>query len=294
MSTTTTMRRGRTGWLRLGGLLAALTFAVALGLGAARADAQPSPQQLSPQLVGGFPALTLRYDDAQGPGAATITPQGPDPASGGTAIAMTLVQNDYRYTGSGFVRPGELGGYVLDVTVTGEYGDRYHLSGTLMHDQDGVRWRGHGRWWATWNRAVSGEWTMAGGPYAEQPGSPQLWTGVRLNPVRGSAVSGDVTLIALPQGATRFALELSGMAPGKAYAIQLHAGTPAQPSASVIQVAVVHADAWGRATASGLVRFRGTEDMPLLDIADGNHFLSVVGFGQTVAVGSIPALQPLG
>ena len=113
------------------------------------------------------PALTLSYTDAQGPGSARIMPQGPDPASGGTAIAMTLTQNGIDYAGRGFVRPGELGGYVLDVTITGVYGDSYHLSGTLMHDQDRVRWRGQGRWWATWDRSITGEWSMAGGPFAE-------------------------------------------------------------------------------------------------------------------------------
>lgn len=114
-----------------------------------------------------FPALTLAYADAQGPGSARITPQGPDPASGGTAIAITLTQNGIDYTGRGFVRPGELGGYVLDATIAAPTGERYHLSGTLMHDQDRVRWRGAGRWWATWDRSITGVWQVAGGPFAE-------------------------------------------------------------------------------------------------------------------------------
>ncbi len=163
-------RRGRTGALRLGGLVAALALTVALGLGTARADAQPAPQlvpQPGPQLIGGVPVLSLTYTDAQGPGTVTIIPQGPDQASGGTAIAVTLTQNGVSYTGHGFMRPGEQGGYVLDVTITGVYGDSYQLSGTLMHDQDRVRWRGQGRWWATWNRAITGEWSMAGGPFAQ-------------------------------------------------------------------------------------------------------------------------------
>ena len=158
----------------------------------------------------------------------------------------------------------------------------------------GVTWQGRGRYHAVGNPAASSEWHMAGWPVIEPAPRPQLMTTVRLDPTAGSTVSGSVTLVALPGGETRFELNLAGLLPGKAYSIQLHAGTPARPSASVIQVVAVNADAFGRANASGLVRFRGTEDMPLLDIADGNHFLSVVGFGQTVAVGSIPALQPLG
>jgi len=155
-----------------------------------------------------------------------------------------------------------------------------------------VRWRGHGRWWATWNRAVTGEWSMAGGPFAEP--SPQLSTTIQLEPTADAAVRGVVTLVALPDGETSFELQLSGLVPGRAYGIQLQVGTPALPSASVTQVATVTADAAGRASADGLVRFRGTEPIALLEIADSHHILTVVGAGQTVAVGIIPALEPLG
>jgi hypothetical protein len=288
----TSPRRSRSGWLRLGGLLAVLGLTFAIGLGVQRAHAQPSPSLVA----SGLPALTLTYTDGQGPGTVTLTPQGPDPASGGTALGVVLTQNRYRYTGRGFARLGEQGGYVLDFTVTGPYGDSYHLSGTLIHDQDRVRWRGQGRWWATANRTVTGEWQMAGGPFAQPAPTPQpqLSTSVALEPTTKAPVRGSVTLTALPEGETQFELALEGLVPGKAYALQLHAGTLAQPSASFTQVTTVNADAWGRATASGLVRFQGTEAIALLDIADGNHFLSVVGFGQTMAAGSLPVLQPLG
>ena len=135
---------------------------------------------------------------------------------------------------------------------------------------------------------------MAGGPFAESPSRPTLSAAVRLDPVAGSRVNEVATLTAQPGGATRFELQISGMVPGMTYGIQLHASSPALPSASSTQVATVQADAFGRATASGLVRFRGTEAMLLLGIADGNHVITVVGFGQTVAVGAIPVLQPLG
>ena len=184
--------------------------------------------------------------------------------------------------------------FILATSLSGEYGDSYFLAGTLRRGDDGLRWRGHGRWWAVSNRAVAGEWQMAEWPVIQPPARPQLATSVRLNPAGTAGVSGSVTLVALPEGETRFELQLAGLAPGRTYGIQLHAGTPALPSASFTQVATVHADANGRAHARGLVRFRGTKAIPLLDIADGNHVLTVVGSGQTVAVGAIPALQPFG
>ena len=288
-STTTSTRGRRTGLLRLGGLLAALALTITLGFGASRAAAQPSVQ-----LGGGFPALSLNYTDPQGPGSATITPQGPDDATGGTAIAVTIAQATGTFSGAGFVRQVEPRGYIIAFTVTGGAGDSYFLSGTLTRGDDGVSWRGHGRYHAVGNPAVSYEWHMADWPVIQPAPRPQLMTTVRLDPTAGSTVSGVITLVALPEGETRFELNLAGLLPGNAYSIQLHAGSPAQPSASFTQVTTVNADAFGRANASGLVRFRGTEDIALLDIADGNHFLSVVGFGQTVAVGAIPALQPLG
>ena len=277
--------------LRLSGLAVALAVALtaAVGLGAARADAQAGGQ-----LVGGFPALSLSYSDAQGPGAATIAPHGPDAATGGTAITLTVSQHTGTFSGPGFVRQLDGRSYVLAATITGEHGDSYFMAGTLTRGDDGVIWRGRGRWSAVGNPAVSGEWQMADWPVIQPPSRPQLAASVRLNAVGNSGVGGGVTLVALPEGETRFELQLAGLLPGRAYGIDLHAGPPIQPSASFTRVATATADAFGRATVSGLVRFRGTEDIPLLDIADGNHFIAVTAGGQTVAVGAIPALQPLG
>ena len=288
-STSITARASRSGRLRLGGLLAALALVFAAGFGASRADAQTSPQ-----LLPGFPALSLSYADAQGPGQATIAPHGPDAATGGTAITLTVSQHTGTFSGPGFVRPLDARGFVLAAAITGEQGDSYFMAGTLARGDDGASWRGRGRWSAVGNPAVFGEWQMADWPVIQPPARPQLATSVRLNPVGNAGVGGVVTLVALPEGETRFELRLAGLVPGRAYGIDLHAGTPAQPSASVTRLATVTADLTGRANASGLVRFRGTEDLPLLAIADGNHFLAVTAAGQTVAVGAIPALQPLG
>ena len=292
MMTHITLPTPRTGWRRLGGLALAMTLALALAFGSTSGRAHG--QQPSPQLVGGFPALSLSYSDAQGPGAATITPQGPDGATGGTAIELTVSQSTGTYSGAGFVRQLDGRTFIIAASITGDDGDSYFVSGTLARGDDGVQWRGRGRWWALSNRAISGEWQMAEWPVIQPPSRPQLATSVRLDPTAGSRVSGVVGLLALPEGETRFELQVAGLVPGNTYGVQLHAGIPSQPSASVTQVGTVQADANGRANASGLVRFRGTEAIPLLDIADGNHVLSLVGFGWTVAVGTIPALQPLG
>jgi len=290
--TTHTSQSGRQkGWRRIGGL--ALAFALALtlagGLGTPRTHAQPSPQ-----LGAGFPVLSLSYSDAQGPGSATLTPQGPDEATGGTAISVSISQAGGTFSGDGFARQVDARTFIIATTLTGEYGDSYFLSGTLNRGDDGLRWRGQGHWWAVANRAVTSEWHMAEWPVIQPPSRPQPVTSVHLSPVGTTGVSGSVTLVAVPQGETQFELQLSGLLPGKAYGVQLHAGTPAQPRASFTQVVTVNADANGRANASGLVRFRGAEAIALLEIADGNHVLTVVGFGQTVAVGAIPVLQPLG
>src|SRR5215207_3039587 len=145
MATTTIhpqSRPGRAGWRRLGGLLATLALTLVLGVSAGRAHAQ----QPSPQLVGGFPALSLSYSDAQGPGSARITPQGADGATGGTAIALSISQSAGTYSGTGFVRQLDGSGFIIAATITGEYGDSYFVAGTLARGPSGAQWRGHGRW----------------------------------------------------------------------------------------------------------------------------------------------------
>ena len=278
--------RPRAGGWRRGGLLAAL--ALTLGLSTERAQAQPGPP-----LAADFPALSLSYSDPQGPGSASLIPQGPDEATGGTALIVTIAQSGGVYGGTGFVRQVAEREYLLAAALRDSSGRSYFFTGTLTSDEEGVRWRGRGRYEEVGLPAVSGEWQMAEQLVIEPP-RPRLVTSVDLTPVEDTGVSGTVTLVALPEGETRFELQLAGLVLGATYSIQLHAGTPGEPSASFTELATVAADTTGRAMASGLVRFRGTEALPLLDIADGNHILTVVGAGQIVAIGVIPALQPLG
>lgn len=272
--------------------------AVGLGSGVSRADADAGPQR------GDFPPLSLSYSDAQGPGQATIAPPGPDAATEGIAVTLSIAQAGGTLSGPGFVRQVDSHTYVVASAVTGVMGqsgvagDTYFLAGTLVRGDGGQVWRGRGRWSSAGNPSLAGEWHMAEWPAIEPPSSPHLTTSVRLDPPggagAGAGAGGDVTLVALPEGETRFELQLTGLIPGADYTINLYAGTPAQPSASFTRLATVTADTGGRANTNGLVRFRGTEAIPLLDIADGSHFIAVTGPGGTVAAGAIPALQPLG
>ena len=247
--------------------------------------------------------LALSYSDVHGPGQLTVTSLGGDTATGGTAVSVHLAQARGPFAGAGFVRQVEDQSYVLAASVAGVANipggsrDSYFLAGTLLREDGG--WRGQGRWSAVADPLRGGEWHAAEWP-AIQPPRPQLSASVRLDPAGGSGVSGSVTLAALPDGETQFELQLEGLAPGASYTIHLQAGTPAEPSGSFTQLTGTGGDASGRANASGLVRFRGTQPVALLDVASGDHFISVVGISRStgaagvVAAGAIPAIQPLG
>jgi hypothetical protein len=270
----------------LGGLALASRAALANQVGA-----EPGAEPLAD--------LSLSYSDVHGPGQLMVTPLGADTATGGTAVSVHLAQARGPFAGAGFVRPVGDESYVLAASVAGVAGipggsrESYFLAGTLRREDSG--WRGQGRWSAVADPSLSGEWHVAEWP-AIQPPRPQLTASVLLESVAGSGVRGAATLVQLPDGETRFELQLQGLTAGISYALQLRAGTPVQPSASFTQLDTFATDAAGRLTTQGLVRFRGTEPIALLDIAGGDHFLSIVALTseQTVAAGAIPALQPLG
>ena len=112
---------------------------------------------------------------------------------------------------------------------------------------------------------------------------------VRLDPAGGSNVSGTATLTAEGQG-TRVNLEVTGLAAGTDARTTLHAGTCATPGASAAALPALTAGANGQATASGMILFRGTENVALADIADGAHIIAVAGPDGTVACGQVPSL----
>jgi LPXTG-motif cell wall-anchored protein len=113
---------------------------------------------------------------------------------------------------------------------------------------------------------------------------------VPLDAVDGSSVTGTATLRAA-NGGTDASLALEGLPPNAAARATLQAGTCAQPSASTAIVADFQADAAGMATATGAVRFRGTEPVSLATVADGAHVI-LIQTEQVVACGVIPALTP--
>jgi hypothetical protein len=67
----------------------------------------------------------------------------------------------------------------------------------------------------------------------------------------------------------------------------MHANTCAMPSASFAALPELQADASGKATATGSVLFRGTDNVPLTSMADGGHIIAIQT-GQMVACGVIP------
>lgn len=244
--------------------------------------------------------LSLSYSDSHGPGQLTVTPLEGDDSTGGTAVSIHLAQARGPFAGPGFVRRVDGDAYLVAGTVVGVEGipggsrDSYFLSGTLLRQDGG--WRGQGRWVSVAGPSLSGVWNAAEWPAIEPP-RMQLTAGVRLDAIGSSGVKGATTLVALADGETGFELQLEGLAPGAGYVVRLHAGSVARPSASFTQLAAVTADAGGRASAHGLVRFRGTEAIPLLEIGGGEHLITVsgaVGTVEPVAAGAIPAVQPLG
>lgn len=111
---------------------------------------------------------------------------------------------------------------------------------------------------------------------------------VQLNPVGELEVSGTATLTAASEG-TDVVLDIEGLAPGAVVKATMHANTCAMPSASFAALPELKADATGRATAIGSVLFRGTENVALATMADGEHVITIQT-EQVVACGVIPKL----
>jgi hypothetical protein len=142
---------------------------------------------------------------------------------------------------------------------------------------------------------VSGQLDAAVAAQALQ--SPPSVT-VQLAPVGGSGVSGTAVVTAAGDvahapsiyDATRVELQVSGLAPGASAQASLHTGTCVAPSASAATLPSLTADSAGRASASGMVLFRGAENVPFSVVADGEHIIRITSGGRDVACGAIPAL----
>lgn len=111
---------------------------------------------------------------------------------------------------------------------------------------------------------------------------------VKLDPMGGSGVSGTATLTGAGAG-TQVVLDIQGLAPGATARAVMNANTCAMPSASFAALPDLTADATGRATATGSILFRGTDDLALATMADGAHIIAVQT-DQMVACGVIPVL----
>lgn len=111
---------------------------------------------------------------------------------------------------------------------------------------------------------------------------------VRLDPVGESEISGTVILTAAGEG-TDIVLYIEGLPPSADARATLHANSCAIPSASFTALPELKADATGRATATGSVLFRGTENVSLATMADGEHIITIQT-EQMVACGVIPKL----
>jgi hypothetical protein len=131
---------------------------------------------------------------------------------------------------------------------------------------------------------------------APQPALAQQAVTARLVAQGGAGVVGTATFTAADDAAhaprlddaTRVALEVTGLPPGASAQGSLHAGTCAAPSASAAALPGLTADGTGRASASGPVLFRGTENVAFSTVADGDHIVSIAAAGRVVACGAIP------
>ena len=111
---------------------------------------------------------------------------------------------------------------------------------------------------------------------------------VQLDPMAGSGVSGTATLTAASEG-TQVTLEVQGLAPNATAQAAMQANTCDMPSASFAALPELTADGSGQATATGSILFRGTDDVALATMADGEHIITIQT-DQVVACGVIPKL----
>ncbi|HEX8600116.1 MAG TPA: hypothetical protein VF952_16560 [Chloroflexia bacterium] len=117
---------------------------------------------------------------------------------------------------------------------------------------------------------------------------------VRFEPENGSKVRGAAILSGTGvEGGTTVSLHITGLTPGTPAQATLNAGTRTAPGASAAALPELSVDASGSGTATGRVLFRGSEIIPLADVADGEHIITVSQSGNVVAYGDVPILEGL-
>ena len=114
---------------------------------------------------------------------------------------------------------------------------------------------------------------------------------VQIESLDGPGVSGTATLSGVGEG-THVVLDIIGLTPGATIQSSMHAGTCAMPSASFASLPESQADVTGNAMVAGSILFRGTEEIGLVTMTDGEHILVIQGEG-VIACGVIPELAIL-
>ncbi len=136
--------------------------------------------------------------------------------------------------------------------------------------------------------------TLPFAPDDSDAGLGQSVAVVRFEPANGSKVRGAAILSGTGvEGGTSISLHLTGLTPGAPAQATLNAGTRTAPGASAAALPELTVDASGTGTATGRVLFRGTEIIPLADVADGEHIITISQSGNVVAHADIPILEGL-
>ncbi|MDQ5823059.1 MAG: hypothetical protein M3441_02480 [Chloroflexota bacterium] len=136
--------------------------------------------------------------------------------------------------------------------------------------------------------------TLPFAPDDNDAGLGQSVAVVRFEPENGSKVKGAAILSGTGvEGGTSISFHVTGLTPGTPAQATLNAGTRTAPGASAAALPELTVDASGTGTATGKVLFRGTEIIPLADVADGEHIITISQSGNVVAYGDIPILEGL-
>ncbi len=102
-------------------------------------------------------------------------------------------------------------------------------------------------------------------------------------------VIGVAVLRAAGEG-TRAIVNVADLEPDASVRGVINAGTCTDQGASFLPLPELHADREGRARASGRLRFRGSEDVALRELADGEHVVRLFTEDADVACGTIPRI----
>lgn len=117
------------------------------------------------------PPTLFTYRDADGPGTLSLTDLGPDSATGGRQIKVSLTQNGVTYSGSGFTLPLEtrlpFKTLISFALVSARTGISYHFQGTTI---SGITLSGSGTYHRPGVPERADSWSIVLGGVAPSPG----------------------------------------------------------------------------------------------------------------------------